>query len=146
MRILAIIRDSRIELRTGRRLSEAVFPRAFPLKLFPLDFGNQVRDFLVWMSSVNSGRRLTLEKIIKIRDKREACPHCLKPMRYRRVSGTMKLWAPAPYAWTCPQCRFTQLDGSIVPGEETWDVRMEKDEKRRLSSFLAAAIRGSKKT
>ena len=90
-------------------------------------------------------RRPTLDEIVRIRDGKRCCDQCFEKMRYRPVSGAMKGWAPAPYAWFCPKCRMVLLDGSIDPGEPTWDYKMKEDDKRRLTRFLHFAMKQKNK-
>lgn len=85
-------------------------------------------------------RRLTLDKIVRSRDGRHCCERCFEKMRYRPVTGMMREWSPAPYAWFCPNCGNVLLDGSIKPEDDTWSNKMKTDEKRRLSRFLYAAM------
>lgn len=93
---------------------------------------------------VSNSRRFDLKLIVKNRDKKRSCPVCPKQMRFVPVRGTMKKWSPSPYLWKCPNCSAIQLDGSIIPEDETWDKKMLDDEKRRLSSFLSKAMKRKK--
>ena len=95
---------------------------------------------------VSVSRRIDLKRIVKLRDKKIVCPACGKNMmRFKPVRGAMKKWSPSPYAWTCPTCHATKIDGSIIPEDDRWDKRMLDDERSRLSSFLSKALNAQKK-
>lgn len=49
-------------------------------------------------------------------------------------------WSPSHFAWFCPQCPATMLDGSIVQQEHTWHRRIMNEERRRITEYLVAVI------
>lgn len=84
-----------------------------------------------------------IDTIIRNKDLKEPCPNCRNLMRYKRVRGTMAEWAPGAYAWFCQNCPSTMYDGSIVPGEWSWDTKMMHDERLRIDEYLSFAIRAA---
>lgn len=86
-------------------------------------------------------KRVRIEDIVRVRDGRHSCPHCEKPMRYKKVSRRMLKWSPLEYAWFCERgCPTVWLDGSIDPEESTWDTRMKEGERQRMLEALSSSL------
>ena len=89
-------------------------------------------------------RRVKIDDIIRVRDRRHTCPNCYRSLRYKRIKGMMAKWAPLEYAWFCEKCPFCRLDGTIKPDEETtWNDRMKIEERSRVFSAISSAFRSS---
>lgn len=91
-------------------------------------------------------KRLSIEDIVRRKDRGLDCPRCWKPMRYRPVQGRMAKWSPGPYAWRCPACSVIVLDESIDPNEVTAERRVREEDKKRMASYLSSVLRGHKKS
>lgn len=89
--------------------------------------------------------RINLGKIIKGKDRKQRCPRCFTPMRYRKVVGIMEDWSPSTHAWFCPVCPVIRHDGTIKHDEESWCKRLKDEETRRISMYLNSIFSKDKK-
>jgi len=85
-----------------------------------------------------SAKRPKRRDPVKRRSGIKDCPLCDTPMPYKRVEGSMRSWSPSEYAWVCPKCPVTMLDGSIDPKEDTWEKRRARNDRKRLGAYLSA--------
>ena len=86
-------------------------------------------------------KRLSIEEIVRRKDKQLRCPHCWAQMRYKKVTGTVAKWSPAPYAWFCDPCDVVIHDGSIDQSEQTLHSKIKEEEASRISSYLSSVLK-----